>query len=364
MTIPKGGKTRLVFAMPGNPVSATVCTQLLVKPCLDLLFEGAGPATATNVAEKDVALDYIVDNALLHPEVEATLAHDVKLDSERPEYHRVVLDQVQPSTGSDGNYESYKVSTTGVQRSSRLMSLRDAQGLLVLPQAKDGKVKALAGEKYPVLVLGGSTGAIRQVKLRDSIHLQSVTKPKSSKKSLQVAVIQVLPTNGSQEQQSSSLESICDRIQAGLSGSKSGNAAICSKTTYSGPPGELYTFILESISESADVIVVVCTSYNGAFPHHLDISSALRQRLDKIADVLAMQARQGAASQDPIAALFETVAGYVPEKNGSMLVCLADRGVDAGLGNIRGLLKHALNVGRSLPHNHHHSHQHHAHDKH
>ena len=36
----------LVFCLPGNPVSAAVCAQLLVQPCLDLLHSGAAAVSA------------------------------------------------------------------------------------------------------------------------------------------------------------------------------------------------------------------------------------------------------------------------------------------------------------------------------
>jgi MoeA C-terminal region (domain IV) len=368
--------------MPGNPVSAIVCTQLLVKPCLDLLFHGIPPdilvpssSSSTNDKEgPTIFLQQIVDQARVHPEIVATLAHDIKLDAVRPEYHRVMLEGPAP----DG---SYRVSTTGIQQSSRLMSLRDAQGLLVLPEVKNGKTKALTDEKYLVLLLDNDCRALlRPVQVRSSIHLQrhqttlptpptTTTTPPSATvatttrttpttaHSLRVAVVQVLPAGSNAMQSISSLIAVCDKVQHGLSGSKSGSVAIVSEMIFSGQPQDLYAFVLDSI-KGADVIVVSCTSYPGSFAYHLDISSALRQRLDKVADVLALQARQGAASDDPTAALFETVVGYVPDKEeGAMLVCLADRGIEAGLSNIRGLLKHALNVGRGKPHNHHHHQQ-------
>ena len=95
-----------------------------------------------------------------------------------------------------------------------------------------------------------------------------------------------------------------------------------------------------------DVHVVTCASYPGSFRANLDISTQLCQRLDKIADALALQVRRGAACEDPTASLFETVVGYIPNGRGSMVVCLADDGLVGGLQNVRGLLKHALQVAR------------------
>jgi molybdenum cofactor synthesis domain-containing protein len=340
VSITRDEKTTLVFAMPGNPVSATVCTQLLVKPCLDLLF--AGDSTA-NMQEKTIEerLNHLVEHAVTHAEVRATLAHDVKLDGQRPEYHRVVLEKLP-----DGSFE---VSTTGVQQSSRLMSLRDARGLLVLPYAVHGKTKALKGEIYPVLVLSGG-GGVKQGPLRDSLHLNKQTAPKGHR----IAVVEVV-MEGVEKQ--SSLDLICERVQSALSGSKSGSATIVSKKLYSGPREDLYNFAIDS--NKADFIVVSCASFEGSFQYHLAVSSALRRRLSKVADTMALQARQGAASQDPTSALFEAVVGYAPEERGAMLICLSDRGIDGGVANIRGLLKHALNVGRGKEHNRHHTHQRH-----
>lgn len=118
---------RLVFALPGNPVSAVVCASLLVWPALHLLFThslGAEPA--------------------VHSEFPAVLVNDIDLDPERPEYARVTVDE---------SAFPFRVSTTGVQRSSRLISCLHATGLLVLPQGTKLKSKALAGESYTVLRL-------------------------------------------------------------------------------------------------------------------------------------------------------------------------------------------------------------------
>ena len=326
-------------------MSATVCTHLLVKPCLDLLFYGVDDPTLTSESNDNVEsrLAQITNKAFIHPEIEATLAHDVKLDGQRPEYHRVKVEKQD-----NGLYE---VFTTGVQQSSRLLSCRDAQGLLVLPVGGSSKPKALKGETYPVLVLGDFHG-VERVRVSDSLHLQK--KVRQSK----VAIVEVIPKK---LEHLSTLDSTCDQAVQALRGSKSGSASIVSKRIFTGSLDDLYSFAVDS--NGADFIVVSCVSFEGSFQHHLDVSASLRRRLDKAADALALQARQGAASQDPTAALFEAIIGYAPEKQGALLICLPDRGINGGLGNVRGLLKHALNVARGKPHNHHHTHQHHDHVK-
>ena len=293
-----------------------------------------------NTEDLENKLRQITNNAFIHPEVEAKLSHDVKLDAHRPEYHRVVIEKQD-----DGSFEA---STTGVQRSSRLLSCRDAQALLALPVGGTDTPKALKGEKFPVLFLSENHG-ITQCRVKDSLKAREA----------KVAVVEVLPKG---MENLSSLDSSCDQIKKALSGSKSGKVSIVSKKVFSGDLNDLYTFATDS--NNADFVVLICMSFEGSFQYHLDVSACLRDRLLKPADALASQARQGAATESPTAALFEAIVGYAPENEGAMVVCLSDRGMQGGLGNIRGLLKHALNVARGKPHNHHHTHKHHDHAKH
>ena len=336
------GSTKIVFALPGNPVSATVCTQLLVKPCLDLYFDGLDRKNHTTI-----------DDAWIHPEIMVKLSHDIKLDAKRPEYHRVTLHQ----NSEDGTFWA---TSTGVQQSSRLLSLRDATGLLVLPSASGTKTVAMKGDEYLVLVLNYtapsyfSADTIRPVRLKDSIHL------KKPRKAMKVGVVKVLPQNDQLlssfiEQDLSNLDETCRTVQDALSGSKSGNAAVVWKKSYAGHPQDLYDLIASDTStETLDFIVVVCVMYDGSFLYNVEVASTLKQRLTKPANAMALQARKGAAAQDSTAALFEVAIGYMSENHGSMIVCVPDRGLQGALSNIRGLLKHGLNLARGKPHNHHH----------
>lgn len=340
VTIPKGNAIRLVFAMPGNPVSAIVCTQLLVKPCLDLLY--FGPSLDDNSPNPN--LDTIVNHAFVHPELSVKLAHDIKLDPQRPEYCRVTIQKSE-------NGSEYQVSTTGIQRSSRLLSCRDAQGLLYLPVGTSSKPKALQGETYTVLLLTNPLRGYDRLQLKDSKHLKK--RARESK----IAIVKVVPQD---KLYLSNLEETSERVKGALSGSKSGNARIVSKKVFSGPlDASFYSTVIDS--NGADLVVVSCVSYPGSFSYHLDVSASLKKHLYKQAKSLALQARQGAASEDATAALFEVVVGYAPEEQGAMVICLPDKGLHGGLGNVRGLLKHALNLARDKPHNHHHTHQHHDH---
>ncbi len=119
-------ETRLIFSLPGNPASAIVTSHLFVLPAL----RGMGGFGNVGMERVMVALD-----------------HDVALDPERSEYHRVVV-----TAGRDG---SLKATSTGGQRSSRVGSLKSANGLLCLP-VREGKVGK--GEKVETLLMGRVVG--------------------------------------------------------------------------------------------------------------------------------------------------------------------------------------------------------------
>ena len=109
-----------IFALPGNPVSALVTFQLFVRPAIRRLLG---------------------HEATVLPQISALLGHEFRLDSERPEFHRVTLRR------EGGRFVAI---STGSQASSRLLSASGANGLLVLEQAA-GVLPA--GVERPVLLL-------------------------------------------------------------------------------------------------------------------------------------------------------------------------------------------------------------------
>lgn len=114
------GRRMYVFGLPGNPVSSIVCFHLAVMPCLRKLAGWTDP---------------------LPRRVHAVTTSDLKLDPERPEYHRVSLhwEPAPIEAGSSGDAVAlgagrFLATTTGNQISSRLLSARSANALLELPQ--------------------------------------------------------------------------------------------------------------------------------------------------------------------------------------------------------------------------------------
>jgi len=105
-TVEVNQRKKLVFGLPGNPVSTMVTFFLVCAPALRKLAGFSNP---------------------YFPEVQAKTTQPLDLDPERPEYHRCVL-----SWGKDG----FIAESTGKQTSSRLLSMRSANALLKLPQTK------------------------------------------------------------------------------------------------------------------------------------------------------------------------------------------------------------------------------------
>ncbi|KIN00476.1 hypothetical protein OIDMADRAFT_165010 [Oidiodendron maius Zn] len=113
---------KLIFSLPGNPVSAIVTFHLFVLPSLHFA-SGISPAGL--------------------PKILVTLGHDFRLDPQRPEYHRAIA-----TIGTDGLIYA---KSTGRQRSSRVGSLKSANALLCLPT---GKAVLEKGAQVKALLMG------------------------------------------------------------------------------------------------------------------------------------------------------------------------------------------------------------------
>jgi gephyrin len=106
------GRRRLIFGLPGNPVSSLVTFYLLAVPAIRKLAGWPDPHLRR---------------------VQAVLDQGLPLDAYRPEYHRATLRWDAALHDGRGGY---RASSTGSQASSRLLSLRTANALLELPQAE------------------------------------------------------------------------------------------------------------------------------------------------------------------------------------------------------------------------------------
>jgi len=111
-TMTLNNKKKYIFALPGNPVSSIVCFDLFAVPAIRKMSGYCNPHLTS---------------------IQVKLKNKIKLDPERPEYHRATLTWSPTDKGVVAH-------STGAQTSSRLLSMRSANGLLVLPQ-QDGELQ-------------------------------------------------------------------------------------------------------------------------------------------------------------------------------------------------------------------------------
>ncbi|TPX30464.1 hypothetical protein SmJEL517_g05974 [Synchytrium microbalum] len=121
---------KLIFALPGNPVSAIVTFYLFVLPSLRLM---------AGYPSSDL------------PIVRAVISEKFPLDP-RPEFVRAVLTATPSSTSKES--VTIAAVTTGMQRSSRIMSVKAANGLLKLPGRTKEKSHASPGDVVEAIVIG------------------------------------------------------------------------------------------------------------------------------------------------------------------------------------------------------------------
>lgn len=121
------GRKRLIFALPGNPVSSLVTFHLFAVPALRKLAGWPNP--------------YL-------QRVQACLSQPLPLDPDRPEYHRATL---RWDPGLNDCRGGFWAKSTGSQSSSRLLSMRSANALLELPQ-RAGILEA--GSMVTALLIG------------------------------------------------------------------------------------------------------------------------------------------------------------------------------------------------------------------
>lgn len=119
-TYPQGAQRRLIFGLPGYPVSSLVSFEVFVRPALRRLQGDAQPE---------------------RPIIRVTLAESIR-PSDRPEYQRVRVRWEQ------GRLVAY---STGGQGSSRLLSMHGANALLLVAP---GDSPYAAGEELEAMLMG------------------------------------------------------------------------------------------------------------------------------------------------------------------------------------------------------------------
>ena len=126
-TVERDGRQKLIFALPGNPVSSLVTFYLLAAPALRKLAGWRNPQLTR---------------------VQVCLSQPLRLDPYRPEYHRAT---VRWESSLHEGRGGLLADSTGNQASSRLLSMRSANALLELPQ---GEGMLEAGATVTALLIG------------------------------------------------------------------------------------------------------------------------------------------------------------------------------------------------------------------
>lgn len=101
---------RPFFALPGNPVSSLVSFEVFVRPALCKLMG-------------------LPESQQQRPRITATLEHDLRHGSDRTECQRAMVRW-------DKTLSRFIATTTGIQESSRLLSMVGANALLILPHGQ------------------------------------------------------------------------------------------------------------------------------------------------------------------------------------------------------------------------------------
>uniref|UniRef100_A0A673B422 Gephyrin n=1 Tax=Sphaeramia orbicularis TaxID=375764 RepID=A0A673B422_9TELE len=150
-TLDIDGARKLIFALPGNVTHILLCFFLVPSSCPPSLcaIVLGNPVSAVVTCNLFVIPALRKMQGILDPRptiIKARLSCDVKLDP-RPEYHRCILtwhhQEPLPWAQSTGN-----------QVSCRLMSMRSANGLLMLPPKTEQYVELHKGEVVDVMVIG------------------------------------------------------------------------------------------------------------------------------------------------------------------------------------------------------------------
>uniref|UniRef100_A0A3Q1JUA4 Gephyrin n=1 Tax=Anabas testudineus TaxID=64144 RepID=A0A3Q1JUA4_ANATE len=144
-TVDIDGARKLIFALPGRDIHTSGLLEvILLSQC-----SSCNPVSAVVTCNLFVIPALRKMQGILDPRptiIKARLSCDVKLDP-RPEYHRCILtwhhQEPLPWAQSTGN-----------QVSSRLMSMRSANGLLMLPPKTEQYVELHKGEVVDVMVIG------------------------------------------------------------------------------------------------------------------------------------------------------------------------------------------------------------------
>ncbi|KAL4156672.1 hypothetical protein PRNP1_005701 [Phytophthora ramorum] len=319
------GKKKLVFALPGNPVSSFTTCHLLVHPALRRLRGFPLPKCQ-------------------HVKVYATLTHPIKLDAERPEFHRANL-------AWDGKQHKFLATSTGRQISSRLLSCRNANALLSLPTGTEIR----DGDAVAALVLDSSfenatglaaTAPTQSENAASASHQHEKEKANAPKKVFRAGLL-----------------TISDRVSAGTSTDMSGPAMadvlhqvdkvqldVVARKVVPDDVGQIQAVVKEWAD--LDVVDLILTSGGTGFSPRDVTPEAIKAVLDKEIPGFPIAMLESSLKITAKAVLSRPVAGI---RKHTLIVTLPGKpkAVVENFSAIAEVLPHALHLVRDVPHEHH-----------
>uniref|UniRef100_A0AAV1VH90 MoaB/Mog domain-containing protein n=1 Tax=Peronospora matthiolae TaxID=2874970 RepID=A0AAV1VH90_9STRA len=324
-TLDVRGKKKLVFALPGNPVSAFTTCHLLVRPALQRL-RGLPLAKCRNAT------------------VSAVLTHSIKLDADRPEFHRACLMW-------DSKEHKFLATSTGRQISSRLLSCRNANALLCLPTGTE----APEGHVVPALMLDSTFGNATDVIAAMSTPIQN------AESSFQTAASEKY--NAPDRIFRAGLLTISDRVHAGTVRDMSGPAmagvlrqvdkvqieVVSAKVV----PDEVDQIqaVVKEWSDTDLVDLILTSGGTGLSPRDVT-PEAVKAVLDKEIPGFPIKMLESSLKITAKAVLSRPVAGI---RKKTLIVTLPGKpkAVVENFSAIAEVLPHALHLVRDLAHEHH-----------
>lgn len=316
------GKKKLVFALPGNPVSSFTTCHLLVHPALKRL------------RGFPIIKCY-------HTKIHATLTHPIALDAERPEFHRAHLLW-------DDSQHKFLATSTGRQISSRLLSCRNANGLLSLPTGTEVR----DGDAVAALVLDSSfTSDVCSDNSKQNIESQRYQLTDEAKPHASNIVFRA------------GLLTISDRVSAGTSVDLSGPAMLhelqqVNKVAIKVVAVKIVSDDMDQIQAivkdwaDSDTVDLILTSGGTGFSPRDVTPEAIKAVLDKEIPGFPIVMLESSLKITPNAVLSRPVAGI---RKKTLIVTLPGKpkAVAENFSAIANALPHALHLVRDIPHEHH-----------
>lgn len=319
------GKKKLAFALPGNPVSSFTTCHLLVHPALRRL-RGLPVSKCHNA------------------KVFTTLTHPIKLDIERPEFHRANL-------AWDSKQHKFLATSTGRQISSRLLSCRNANALLCLPTGTEVR----DGDAVAALVLDSTFGNAAGF----TAAIPSQRKPTASLTQQPADVQSSVPKKVFR----AGLLTISDRVSAGISTDMSGPAMVdvlqqvdkvqVDVVAIKVVPDDVdqIQVVVKEWADS-DVVDLILTSGGTGFSPRDVTPEAVKAVLDKEIPGFPIAMLESSLKITAKAVLSRPVAGI---RKNTLIVTLPGKpkAVVENFSAIADVLPHALHLVRDVPHEHH-----------